>query len=106
HLLAQQERYEEAILLYEQTERAFEEDGMQPSLRTTDLAARLRHTSFPHRQPTLLTPHLQPTVPEPVLVNETSNPAGTPGRSREASEAGLPFAETSFPGIPRTLFES
>lgn len=110
-LVAQQERYEEAILLYEHTERALDEDGMQPTLRTKELVARIRNASLPrHRTPVPLSPHAQLTVSEHLLATETPDQAG-PSRSHSVVPEGHgPSAEgqdlACFPGIPRTLLES
>lgn len=96
-LLAEQERTEEALLLYTHTKRALKEDGRQPSLRSRELAVRLRHGAF---------------VPKPAshpperVVNEISNQTSTLHPSHVTPEAPVLLREAPFPGISQTLFAS
>jgi DNA-binding SARP family transcriptional activator/tetratricopeptide (TPR) repeat protein len=106
-LLAQQERTEEALLLYVQSKRAIQEEGRQPSLRTRDLAVHLRQARLAQGPALRLETHRAP--PEHV-VSQTVTQTASSELLREDAQADLSLSEqvegTPFPGISQALFAS
>ena len=67
-LLVQQGREEEALLLYEQTELALEDDGLFPTSRTKEFAQRIRQRSYEQTlllPPRVVAPHTYEVSPAP-----------------------------------------